>query len=199
MKTCRFSLMANLLLMFLAMGMYGCIPDNSEEMDLESPEVLMARGHHAEIDHAAQNKLLAAVRQATAAYNRVETAIADGYVPASPCVVDFINDTGAMGVHYVKFELVDGELNPLEPEALVYEPLPNGKLKLVAVEYIVVADLLEDRDEAPMFGQKPMDDHLHGQPLGFPHYQLHVWIWKNNSSGMYTPFNPKVSCQYYED
>jgi hypothetical protein len=58
----------------------------------------------------------------------------------------------------------------------------------------------------PMLGQIPFDDHRElieiepdkfvnakGGPA-FPHYQLHVWVWKNNPNGMYTPFNPNVSC-----
>jgi hypothetical protein len=202
MKTNIITSVIKLSLLVIVMGMYGCIPDNGEELDLESPEVLESRNlddANLRIDHAAQNQLVATVHKATAKYHRVEVAIADGYVPVSPCVVDVNNNTGAMGVHYLKVDLVDGVLEPTKPEALVYEPLPGGKYKLVAVEYIVVADLLEDRNVAPLFGQVKMDDHLHGYPLGFPHYQLHVWLWKNNPSGMYTPFNPKVTCMYFED
>ena len=32
----------------------------------------------------------------------------------------------------------DGAINPLTPEALVYEPMPGGQLRLVGVEYVVV-------------------------------------------------------------
>ena len=46
---------------------------------------------------AAQSRLLATVRQATARYHRVEAALADGYEPASPC--EAIAE-GGVGVHY---------------------------------------------------------------------------------------------------
>jgi hypothetical protein len=26
------------------------------------------------------------------------------------------------------------------------------------------------------------------------HYDLHVWIWKANPSGLFAPFNPALSC-----
>ena len=43
-----------------------------------------------------------------------------------------------MGMHFVHSELIsDTVLDPLLPEALMYEPEPNGQLRLVGVEYIV--------------------------------------------------------------
>jgi len=186
-----------ILFMLFAMTVVGCLPENGDELDVESTEILMSRhDNRAEeiTDLPAQNRLLAAVNRATAKYQKVEMALADGYEPASPCVS--APGLGAMGVHYVNFSLVDGEHDPLRPEALLYEPMKNGRMRLIGVEYVVVADLLEDRYKAPLFGQIAMDNHLHGAPLGFPHYQLHVWIWRNNPSGIYTPFNPNVSCEY---
>jgi hypothetical protein len=26
------------------------------------------------------------------------------------------------------------------------------------------------------------------------HYDLHVWLWKHNPSGLFAPFNPEASC-----
>ena len=46
---------------------------------------------------------------------------------------------GTMGVHYVNGALVgDPEEDAATPEALVYEPTRNGRLRLVAVEYVVI-------------------------------------------------------------
>ena len=184
-----------LFVIVIALAAVSCLPDTTDDLEVEGTEVLMSRHDNraGEItDIAAQNRLLAAVHRATAKYQRVEEALADGYAPASPCV--YAPGVGAMGVHYVNFSLVDGEHDPLRPEALLYEP-KNGRMNLVGVEYIMVAALMEDGSKAPLFGQLKMDDHLHGAPLGFPHYQLHVWLWKNNPAGMYTPYNPKVSCE----
>src|SRR3954469_3243678 len=66
------------------------------------------------------------VRKATEKYNDVENALKDGYVQASPYVPN-------MGYHYMKE--VDGVVDPLAPEALLYVPTKKG-LKLVGVEYV---------------------------------------------------------------
>ena len=50
-----------------------------------------------------------------------------------------------MGIHYVNGALVgDGEIDVNHPEALIYEPVGDGR-RLVGVEYIVDAqDLAEE-------------------------------------------------------
>lgn len=46
-----------------------------------------------------------------------------------------------MGVHYILPARVgDGELDAMEPEALIYEPLSNGRWRLVGVGFIVLVD-----------------------------------------------------------
>ena len=139
--------------------------------------------------HAAQNQLLAQVRRATAKYQRVEVAIADGYSEASHCVYNEGLEAG-MGYHFVNFDLLGPISDPLRPEALLYEKDKNGKFKLVGVEYIVI----DVGQGLPHFGNHPFD--VDGTPIPDPHYSLHVWVWKNNPLGMYFPFNPNVSCQY---
>ena len=55
-----------------------------------------------------------------------------------------------MGVHYVNLSLVNGATllgntqnhDPTKPQALIYEPQANGEMKLVAVEYIILAGAL---------------------------------------------------------
>jgi hypothetical protein len=29
------------------------------------------------------------------------------------------------------------------------------------------------------------------------HYELHVWAWKRNASGIFSDWNPRVSCAQY--
>jgi hypothetical protein len=74
-------------------------------------------------------------------------------------------------------------------------------MKLLGVEYFqgIGAPDTPIPDPAPpaavIFGRPldgPMEAHEPGQP---PHYDLHVWIWKANPSGIFAPFNPKVSCE----
>ena len=162
--------------------------------------------------NAAQNRLLAQIRQATVKYQDFAVAEADGYALDPHCVYD--PELGGMGFHAVNYGILFNiEVDPLKPEVLVYEAQPNGKLKLVAVEYIVPAFQIYDGDNnpllpfpafwddhndgPPMVGNKEFDDHrFGGGGPPFPHYQLHIWLWKGNPSGIYAPFNPNVSCDY---
>jgi hypothetical protein len=160
---------------------------------------LIEHHHHAPAqsraadNSAAQNKINAVIRQATARYHRVEVAEDDGYEPFGPCVP-------GMGYHYLNWGLLlNGTVDPARPEILVYEPQKNGSLKLVAAEFMVRAEDWDPyHDEPPMLGSREFDDH---RPLGsggppFPHYQLHAWVWMNNPDGIYSPFNPRSSCKY---
>ncbi len=141
---------------------------------------------------ADQNQLLAEMRKRTAKYHRLEVAEEDGYALIMHCVAH--PEEGGMGYHAPNFLLVDGEYDIFNPEVMVYESTPDGKMKLVAIEYVVMADLWAE-ENPPMFGDIPFD-FVPANPMGLPfdNYQLHVWIWKHNPSGMYAPFNPNVSC-----
>lgn len=123
---------------------------------------------------------LAQVRRATAQYHNIANALADGYVQASPCVP-------GMGYHYVSFAL-DGT-TALAPNVLVYAPSGNGKLKLVAVEYVVFSATLA---VAPIiFGQTYFGPMTHGIPR---HFERHVWLWLGNTDGVFAQYNDKVTC-----
>jgi hypothetical protein len=113
-------------------------------------------------------------------------AVRAGYLDTHECVA--VPALGGMGVHFVNPELIDDEFDPRRPEALVYDPGPRGRLQLVALEYIV----LDVGQEAPTFGGQPFD--VGGTPDPRPHWSLHVWLYKHNPSGLFAPFNPRVSC-----
>lgn len=132
---------------------------------------------------SALHKQLAAVRAATARYHRVEAAEADGYVKVSECVA--IPGVGGMGYHYARFDQVDFHLDAAQPEVLVYAPLPNGEMKLVAAEYM-----------APGVGPRPQlfGETFRDGPPNSGTYALHAWIWEHNPTGMFQDFNPSVSC-----
>ena len=93
-----------------------------------------------------------------------------------------------MGYHWLKPALVDAVFEPQKPEVVLYASGPGGKLRLVAVEYIV----LKEGQPWPMFGNQPFDDG--GTPDPRPHWSLHVWLYENNPSGIFKPFNPNISC-----
>ena len=140
-------------------------------------------------------KQLAAARAATAKYQRVEEALADGYVADGFCIG---SPAGAMGDHYVRVDLLgDGILDPEKPEVLLYMAGENGKPKLVAVEYFkpdADQNLSTSDDKPSLFGQ-PFDGPMPGHSPTMPiHYDLHVWLWANNPAGMFAQFNPSLTC-----
>ncbi|HEU4370039.1 MAG TPA: hypothetical protein VFV05_17595 [Methylomirabilota bacterium] len=139
--------------------------------------------------------LVEEVRRATERFKDVAAATAAGYAPFLGCVSG--PQEGAMGLHYVNNALVgDGLLDLQRPEALMYEA-KNGRLHLVGVEYIVIADAWNAKNQAPptLMGQA---FHHTGSPnrYGIPaFYALHVWAWKHNPHGMFVDWNPRVSCE----
>lgn len=131
------------------------------------------------------------VRQATAQFHRTEAAQAAQYDLVPGLDYCFENPgVGAMGFHYINTEILDTTVDLLKPEAMVYAPGPNGQLQLAAVEYIVPAEPWDaENSELPML----LGQHFHlNEKLGV--YVLHAWIWKNNPSGIFEDWNPRVSC-----
>jgi len=143
------------------------------------------------------------VREALDKYRDPVVAVHDGYwstvgcvtypKPGGPGAVPY--KPGGMGVHFVNFSLLGKTLDPLKPQILVYEPV-GGKLQLVAAEWFVpISPDVKDRPQ--LFGRSfdgPMEGHHPLQPKGLHHYDLHVWLWKENPGGMFAPTNPKVKC-----
>lgn len=131
------------------------------------------------------------VRRATARFRDINVALAEGYAPGTPCVSG--PNSGAMGVHFIKAELLTKEVDAETPEALIYEPLPDGRMRLVGVEIITFAS--DWVNEVPV-----LDGHLlHyvGAPnrYGIPaFYEIHVWAWRSNPDGTFADWNPRVSC-----
>lgn len=147
-------------------------------------------------------QLLTQVRQVTAKYHNIDAAVADGYVDDGYGCIDatFFGldaSVGAMGFHMAKWSLHDDPAeDPLQPEYLVYEPAgsANGKPKLVALEYEVFRpDWWAAGNTTPpsLFGHEFESFDFDG----FQVFGLHVWLWRDNPSGMFTDWNPKVSCR----
>lgn len=136
-------------------------------------------------------------------YQSADAAKADGYAPASPCEATPTDPAmtaygGGMGVHFVNPALMQpGPLDPSKPPVLVYEPTAGGGLQLVAAEYFkpdADQNVKTDGDRPSLFGRAfdgPMLGHAPGMPI---HYDLHVWLWKHNPSGLFAPWNPDVTC-----
>ena len=60
-----------------------------------------------------------------------------------------------MGLHYVNASLVgDGELDATRPEIVIYEPMPDGRLRLIGADYLVFAaewDMVSSSAEEQVF------------------------------------------------
>lgn len=185
-STCGFAFLAMLMLLF----MVGC--SDNQPVGTGSEEVLMKGHGQANSQGMAANfaqsdaGLIRALTSATARYHSTNQALRDGYVEDDHCVA--VPGLGGMGFHWGNPGLIDPVFNPLEPEVVIYAPDKNGNLKLVAVEFIV----LDIGQPHPHFGDYPLD--VGGTPIPVPHWSLHVWLWKTNPNGLFTPFNPDVTC-----
>lgn len=141
---------------------------------------------------------LAIARQATAAFHDIEAATAAGYGEFYICT-DNESLGAAMGQHYANIDLVlDPAIDPLRPEVLVYEPRPDGSLRLVGVEYVVFQDLWHEAFGAGTPSVLGVDLKPVAAPnrYGLPaFFERHVWLWKPNPLGMYEDWNSSVSCR----
>jgi hypothetical protein len=154
---------------------------------------------HASIGHGASMKAVkitgeiqrqvAELRARTAAFHRFDAAAAAGW---SAQITDCFSDPqlGGMGIHYGNPALIDGTVDALQPELLLYEPEKNGKLRFVAVEYIVPFTAWTEATPPQLYGQSFHRNEAFGL------WVLHVWHMRENPSGLFMDWNPKVSCQY---
>jgi len=188
--------------------------------------ILAACATGAFADPAPGEPTLAEVRQLTDRFRDVKIALAEGYIrdPFDMCdTAEMMGKPavlGAMGVHYFRPDLV-GVTEPPNPRVngtgthtdfrkpaiLIYEPQADGSMALVAVENLVFQaswratgakgpptfhglawDAMADDPATPI-------DEAH---MFAPHYDRHVWIYRDNPNGVFTPFNPNVSCRYHK-
>ena len=168
---------------------------------------------------------LATVRAATDRFRDVNVALAEGYVrdPMNLCdTAEMLGrpaELGVMGVHYARPDLlgitappnprVDGtgtHTDFTRPAILVYEPQADGSLELVAVENLVFIKAWEAAGNTgrPTFMGREYDrmaddpatpvDEAH---MFEPHYDLHVWLYRENPNGLFAQFNPNATCRHH--
>jgi len=169
---------------------------------------------------------LAQVRQATERFQDVNVALAEGFIrdPGNLCdTADMMGkpaSLGAMGVHYFRPDLlgitappsprVDGNGTHTDfnqPAILIYEPQADGSMELVAVENLVFKASWHGagHNELPSFHKVPYDNMFDDPATAVdeahnfqPHYDRHVWIYRENPNGVFAPFNPAVSCAHHQ-
>ena len=168
---------------------------------------------------------LAEVRAATERFRDVRVALAEGYVrdPMNLCdtaeMMGRPKELGAMGIHYFRPDLlgITAPPNPrvagngthtdfLKPSILIYEPQADGDLELVAVENLVFeAAWKAAGNKLPPSYQGVPFDHMVDDPdtgadeahMFEPHFDRHVWIYRENPNGVFAPFNPRVNCEHH--
>jgi hypothetical protein len=170
---------------------------------------------------------LAEVRLATERFQDVRVALAEGYLrdPLDLCetapMMGRPAELGTMGIHFFRPDLlglfpepserVNGDgihTDFLNPSILIYEPQADGSLELVAVENLVFARAWTEAGNAapPTFHGVPYDtmiddpttpvDEAH---LFEPHHDRHVWLYRENPSGVFAPFNTAVTCEHHQN
>jgi hypothetical protein len=149
-------------------------------------------------DQKNQSALLKIVRESTERFRDVAQAEKEGYTLTFGCVSG--PDQGAMGLHFVNFDLVNkGVLDATRPQIVIYEPTPDGKLRLIGADFLFIADTWNATHSGPpqLMGQL---FHLFESPNRFnlpTFYTLHVWAWKENPNGAFVNWHPNVSCQNF--
>lgn len=135
---------------------------------------------------------IAQLRRLIAPLHRFERAMDAGWSDQfTPCLE--VPGLGGMGFHYSNPAYLNdgGAVDLLEPELLLFEPQKNGRMRLVGVEYVVLfTDRAPTEDPPTLLGQEflPVPD------AGL--WGLHIWVGRQNPSGIYADWNPKVTCEY---
>jgi hypothetical protein len=168
---------------------------------------------------------LAEVRQATDRFRDVNVALAEGYIrdPGNMCETAEMMGRpaalGAMGVHYFRPDMlgitkppsprVDGvgtHTDFRKPSILIYEPQADGSMTLVAVENLVFAEAWRASGHSvpPTFHGVPYDTmrddpatELDEAHMFAPHFDRHVWLYRENPNGVFAPLNPAVTCAHH--
>jgi hypothetical protein len=149
----------------------------------------------------AESRNLQRARAETARYRDLNRAIEAGYgLLTDAAGIACIDNpgVGGMGIHYANGALVgEPTVNATKPEVLVYAPTRDGRLRLVALEYVVLQSAWEQagHSAAPRLFDQEFELVPAGNRYGLPpFYELHAWVWKHNARGTFDDWNPDVHC-----
>jgi hypothetical protein len=124
----------------LALALLNLYPTSALAQDSHA-HVLTSQQHQlATWQQSKASALIKIVRESTERFKDVSLAEREGYALQFGCVSG--PDSGAMGLHYVNGALVgSGVIDATRPQIVIYEPTPNGGLKLIGADYLVLADM----------------------------------------------------------
>ncbi|HEX8703582.1 MAG TPA: hypothetical protein VF815_32400 [Myxococcaceae bacterium] len=161
--------------------------DTQPQVELSEDEKIAADIEALDAKQAAQWD---AVKKALNKYKDVNVALAEGYFPVSAC--EELPGQGVMGIHYMNPALAqDLVSDPFKPELLLYAPDETGTPRLLGPEYFQAAV----GQPAPALNGKVFDGPMAGHTPEMPtHFDLHVWLFKYNPSGLFAQWNPNAKC-----
>ena len=137
---------------------------------------------------------LNALRAVLAPFEHVDTALVAGFERFGDCMS---GPQGAQGIHYTHAERIgDPTLDVLRPEVLMYEPRPDGSLRLIGAEYLVFQQAWHDAGNGAPPSLLGREFTLNTTLLDEPFYALHVWVWQHNPLGLFANWNPLASCEH---
>ncbi len=140
-----------------------------------------------------QKKGIARARAATARFHDFNVAEKAGYTIQFPTGCAELPGVGAQAFHYMNGGLVDNVIDLEKPELLMYEPQRDGSLQLVGLDFVVPRpEGTLDNQPAPLLGMEFAPIVVQSVSV----WALHIWAWRPNTLGVFTPWNPAVSCQY---
>ena len=164
------------------------------------------------------------IRAATEKYKDVSIALAEGFIPdpSGQCVSAAAEglpaEWGGMGIHYLNPKLlqitageprVNGNSTHTDftrPAILLYEPQEDGSLVLLGIENLVWIDAWKaaGNEDTPVFMGRKWDMMIDDPATDgdeahrfMPHYDQHVWLYRENPTGILNPFNPAATCEHH--
>lgn len=167
-----------------------------------------------------------ALKAATEKYMDVDVALAEGFIPdpsghcISAAAEGLPAEWGAMGIHYLNPALlkisgsdprVDGmgtHTDFSKPAVLLYEPQADGSMVLVGIENLVFQKAWKEmgNDGPPVINGRNWDTMADNQETegdeahGFmPHFDQHVWLFRDNPAGTLEAFNANVTCEHHSN
>ena len=137
---------------------------------------------------------LDALRAVLAPFEHVDAAEAAGFARFGDCMS---GPQGAQGIHFTHGERIgEPTLDLLRPEVLMYEPRPDGSLRLIGAEYLVFQQAWHDAGNGAPPVLLGREFTLNTTVLDEPFYALHVWVWQYNPLGLFANWNPLVRCEH---
>ena len=170
----------------------------------------------AEVPRTQPDQALQQLARQLEPFKNVSYALSHGYVPASHCETH--PTLGAMGYHYVNPQIlgltapVNGRINGTgtytgvnPPPILLYVPDGQGQggLRLAGIELLVFAAAWDAANSHPPMYRGREYNYMADNPATttideahnfMPHYDLHIWLFDHNPSGLYAQWNPALSC-----